>query len=189
MISSINTFNLGFNNKIYSNTKPLNANLEINNSYSTTNNNSTINSSTTTQTSRNRPLRFIACASTGDFISIRKPDDFDPENPAFIVRGKDFGKEFEKLVNVNDIDPTNASFIEMAVLQQNLREKGIIQDTIMLFPHVVDEDGAHSHRISFFAKKNFVEKLSNLYNRVAPQQSIVCSTYVLAVRNLLSAIS
>ena len=49
--------------------------------------------------------------------SVFKAEGFSPDNPVMLVRGTDVdGRPFEEVVNINDIDPRNASFIEMFAL-------------------------------------------------------------------------
>ena len=49
--------------------------------------------------------------------SVAKVEDFCPENPVFIVSGTDVcGTRFEVTVNVREVDPRNASLIEMYAL-------------------------------------------------------------------------
>ena len=54
-----------------------------------------------------------------------KPDDFSPDNPVIQVKGTDInGKEFNVEININNVDPKNASLIEMVALDGYLNATG-----------------------------------------------------------------
>ena len=57
--------------------------------------------------------------------SVFKSENFSEDKPVFIVRGTDTnGTPFEAEVNINNVNPRNASFIEMMALDGYYADKG-----------------------------------------------------------------
>lgn len=57
--------------------------------------------------------------------SVFKAENFSHDNPVMLVKGKDVdGSPFEVEVNINDVNPKNASFIEMFALDGYLAANG-----------------------------------------------------------------
>jgi hypothetical protein len=49
--------------------------------------------------------------------SVFKAESFSSDNPIMLVRGTDVdGRPFEEEININNVDPRNASFVEMFAL-------------------------------------------------------------------------
>ena len=126
----------------------------------------------------------MSCAIIdGDWIKLRKIANFDPESPVIVAIGVNFGKEFEVAVNINNIDPRNASYVEMAALAALLQEKGIISNTHQITTVgklTFHTDGTVDGRRCFFEKKNFLETLQERYE----QEKQVGSLFDIIVMNL-----
>ena len=57
--------------------------------------------------------------------SVFKAENHSEDNPVFLVRGTDSnGKPFETEININNVNPRNASFIEMMALDGYYASKG-----------------------------------------------------------------
>ena len=57
--------------------------------------------------------------------SVFKSESFSDDNPVFLVRGTDTnGRPFESEININNVNPRNASFIEMMALDGYFASKG-----------------------------------------------------------------
>lgn len=65
-------------------------------------------------------------SGNGMSFTVKYAKDSSPENPRVIAKGIDEkGKEFELTFNINDIDITNASKVEMIALENHLKlDKG-----------------------------------------------------------------
>lgn len=89
---------------------------------------------------------------TGSNVYVKKDDSYTKNNPVFVVSGKDkYGNEFKKKINVNDIKPKDASFIEMSALHAHLSLSGDLSGNIaktFKMPISSDED--------IMSKKNYL---------------------------------
>ena len=57
--------------------------------------------------------------------SVTKHENHSERNPLFIVRGTDInGDRFEAVVNINDVNPRSASFVEMVALDGHFVTQG-----------------------------------------------------------------
>jgi len=57
--------------------------------------------------------------------SVYHSENHSPDNPVYLVKGYNVdGTPFESEINVNDVDPRNASFIEMQALYAHLKMSG-----------------------------------------------------------------
>jgi hypothetical protein len=57
--------------------------------------------------------------------SVFKSENHSEDNPVFLVRGTDAnGKAFEAEININNVNPRNASFVEMMALDGHFAAKG-----------------------------------------------------------------
>lgn len=63
-------------------------------------------------------MLFSGGNGTGLSFYIKYAEESTEDNPVVIAKGVDEnGKEFEKKININDINLTNASFVEMSALE------------------------------------------------------------------------
>jgi len=94
-----------------------------------------------------------------------KADNFSDENPIIIVRGIDVcGTKFEKEVNINNVDPHNASIVEMLALDGYFKANGLPGSTTRAFVNAMagkEATGGNVGEISAFSTFNFVEILQN----------------------------
>jgi hypothetical protein len=87
--------------------------------------------------SQGNPVVFMGISNMGGgrsvSASVFKADGFSASNPVFLVVGTDVdGTPFEKIINVNDIDPRNASLAEMYALNGYRAVNGIPRIPMML---------------------------------------------------------
>ena len=67
------------------------------------------------------PDREKAC-STGLSYCLKYADDSTDENPVVLAKGVDEnGKEFEQRIYINDVDPSNATVVEMRALEAHYK--------------------------------------------------------------------
>jgi len=67
----------------------------------------------------------ISTRNSGINASVYYSDKHSSDNPVYVVKGKNAdGTRFETKINVNDVDPRNASFVEMLALQAHLNPSG-----------------------------------------------------------------
>jgi len=97
--------------------------------------------------------------------SVFKADSFSEESPIMLVRGIDVcGTKFEKEVNINDVNPHNASIVEMLALDGYFKANGQPASTTRAFVNAMatkDAAGEFSGSINAFSTFNFVEILQN----------------------------
>ncbi|MCL1883441.1 MAG: hypothetical protein FWF81_06805 [Defluviitaleaceae bacterium] len=87
--------------------------------------------------SQGNPVVFMGISFMGGgrsvSASVSKADGFSASNPVFLVVGTDVdGTPFEKIINVNNIDPRNASLAEMYALNGYRAVNGIPRIPMML---------------------------------------------------------
>ncbi|MDR2022680.1 MAG: hypothetical protein LBQ71_05390 [Hungatella sp.] len=59
--------------------------------------------------------------ASGISCIVRYSDDYSKDNPVVIAVGMDdSGKQFQYQININDIDPTNATYVELKTLSHHL---------------------------------------------------------------------
>lgn len=62
----------------------------------------------------------------GHYLAINYAEQSTEEDPILIAEGMDYdGREFKKEIHLNDIDPSNASYVEMAALKAHLKLPGV----------------------------------------------------------------
>jgi len=59
---------------------------------------------------------YVVLVSDDSIYTIYKADGFTQDNPAYVVKGNNAGRPYEKTVNIKNVDTNNASEIEMAAL-------------------------------------------------------------------------
>lgn len=105
---------------------------------------------------------------TGESIGIYYDESSTESNPIMLARVKDNqGNVQEIKVNVNEVDPSNASYVEMISLSAHLKSKGKINGpagalATMVFQSRVNE--ANSKNI--YEKNNFVSSMDNMLQDV-----------------------
>ena len=82
-------------------------------------------------------------------------EDSTPANPIVIVAGMNKGQPFEVTVNINEVDPRNASMIEMKALQAYGNENGQLSRQIIAW-RIRDEN------VDAFEKKDYLTPLREL---------------------------
>lgn len=62
----------------------------------------------------------------GHYLAINYAEQSTEADPILIAEGKDYdGREFKQEIHLNDIDPDNASYVEMAALKAHLKLPGV----------------------------------------------------------------
>lgn len=81
--------------------------------------------------------------------SVFKAENFSAQNPVFIVTGTDVdGTNFKVAVNINDVNPRNASLIEMAALNAYRSVNGLPRIPTVIFDGHNPEAGLDLARVS-----------------------------------------
>jgi hypothetical protein len=94
---------------------------------------------------------------------VTKAKDYSEENPTYVVSGKYKGESYETVVNANDVNPGDASSIEMSALMAHLKEKGVI-DSVELHPYFVDQDNNLTER-GLFEKFDWIPSFTDMYEK------------------------
>ena len=96
--------------------------------------------------------------------SVFMADNYSPDNPVFIVTGTDVdGKNFSVTVNINDVNPKNASLIEMSALNAYRSVNGLPRIPSVVFDMRNPEAGLDAARVSnAFEKADFLTPLLEL---------------------------
>jgi len=89
----------------------------------------------------------------GDYADIRRSKNYSEDNPVYKVKGMANGKKYEKYVNINDINPKNASLVEMGILHTHLSLNGEIPDGLSRF-HCSQEEGE-----TMYDKRDYLSRI------------------------------
>jgi hypothetical protein len=104
----------------------------------------------------------------GGFMSasVFTAENFSPQNPVMIVRGIDVcGTPFEKEININDIDPRNASFVELLAFDGFSAANGKPSMTARIAARAVlmqELNGKEFSEFNAFTQMDFVSTLRGL---------------------------
>ena len=80
--------------------------------------------------SRNEGILYSEGYLAGPIYQLRYAENSTDENPIISARGHDEnGKEFTQLIDINKVNPSNATPIEMTALITHLEETGVLQST------------------------------------------------------------
>lgn len=113
-----------------------------------------------------------ANAVTGESTSVYYDETYTKDNPIMIVKGEDRnGDSYEQKVNIKDISPANASYIEMVALSTYLYEQGQINS-----PDI----GINTNDCSqndMFAKQDFISPLRQMMEWQLGNKSMYGYTY------------
>ena len=91
--------------------------------------------------------------------SVAKPANFSADNPFLIVRGVDFdGTSFTKAVNINEVNPRDATLVEMLALDGYHMLKGI-RDSAHPFISALLHLGKDTSNLSAFFRFDFISTL------------------------------
>ena len=105
----------------------------------------------------------------GESISVFEADDFSKENPIYMVKHWDEnGVESEYIINPHEVDPKDASYLEMAAYTTYLDETGQTEDAFGRFvgaANGVNEESV-TDVLDMTDKKDF---LSMIYNYMQMQ--------------------
>ena len=121
-------------------------------------------------TSASIELRSGALVSGGIFTdggramsaSVYYSENHSPDNPVYTVRGKNIdGTPFEIDVNINNVDPRNASFIEMQALYAHLETTGQASDRIIMNPFLSVFAGSYTNPDAF-TKADFLAPMMQM---------------------------
>ncbi|MCL2617116.1 MAG: hypothetical protein FWD96_05680 [Defluviitaleaceae bacterium] len=123
------------------------------------------NENATTTPMQNAILSMNLDTQSG-WISARvyKADSFSPDNPMMLVTGTDVdGTTFRKFVNINDVNPRNASLVEMIALEGYLvssgkRASGLARASVL----AVEGASGDGARLTAFTTFDFVTALESL---------------------------
>lgn len=90
--------------------------------------------------------------STGETASVYRADEYTEDNPIMLVVGVDSnGKKYEQKVNPKEVNPRNASYIEMVALSTYMCKAGLTNGT---------EPGVYAK--DYFSKEDYLSALEDL---------------------------
>lgn len=103
-----------------------------------------------------RDALFSIChVPTGETANVYRADNYSEDNPVYIVKGKDIsGNDYEQVINVNDVDLCNCSYVEMLVWNVHTGNTG----DFLKLARMRDEAGSSS----FLDSTNYVEIVGKL---------------------------
>ena len=102
----------------------------------------------------------IATPENGGNASAYYSDNYTDKNPLFIVKGKTGdGTYFEEEININNINPKNASFLEMVALSAHLSDKGKYTGDMSFVSAL---DFTNKNKVDYFSKRDYISPLESL---------------------------
>lgn len=84
------------------------------------------NSNTVSKVNRDEGITFFGFNGDTDFARIYRAENYSSDNPIYVIEGSANGKEYKTSMNVKEINPNNASQVEMGILHTHLCLNGEI---------------------------------------------------------------
>jgi hypothetical protein len=106
----------------------------------------------------------VGNAFTGTSINVYRADEFNENDPTYIVKGIHNDKDYEIFINIFDSNPCSASEIEITALLTHLRENGII-DEVARPVRFWDENDNFASSYPPFEKANYVQLFNDCYRQ------------------------
>lgn len=84
------------------------------------------NSDNVLKVNRDEGITLFGFNGDTDYARVYRAEDYSADNPIYVIEGSADGKKYKTYMNVNDVNPRNASEVEMAVLHSHLMINGEI---------------------------------------------------------------
>lgn len=102
---------------------------------------------------------------TEGYLKICKSSSYSKENPIFKIVGKDnLGKEIDQTINVNNVNPKNASYLEMNALYCNLALSNSSNDMISSLSLCIPKPHEVKNQATIYDKLDYMTTLNNKMN-------------------------
>ncbi len=108
------------------------------------------NSDNISKVNRDEGITFFGFNGDTDFARIYRAENYSSDNPVYVIEGSANGKKYTTYMNVNDVDPRNASLVEMGILHTHLCLTGEIPKGFDSF------NCGYYKKVSMYDKKDYL---------------------------------